>query len=72
MRGQNNVLKLKRERQLKSFIMSKSISKVFFLFTVCEHCSGFVLMWKLMCDEDGALAQTFIFVHGLFPGLYIT
>lgn len=25
-----------------------------------------------MCGEDGALAQTFIFVHGVFTGLYVT
>lgn len=24
-----------------------------------------------MCGEDGALAQTFIFVHGVFNGFYI-
>lgn len=42
-----------------SVIASESISKVFFLFTVCEYCSGFVLKWKLMCGEGGAFAHIY-------------
>lgn len=59
MRGQNNVLKMEK-RTVEEFA-SKSISKVFFLFTVCGHCSGFVLKRKLMCGEDGALAKNIYF-----------
>lgn len=59
MRGQNNVLIKVRKRQLMSVIASKSISKVFFLFTVCGRCSGFVLKRKLMCGEDGAFAHIY-------------